>query len=667
VDQTQHEFVAEIEDLLEQLFDDLYKLREKPEPRLQRSLLDAVFRGIHSIKGSASSIGLDRLGEIAHQFENLLDAVRLGRLKLDDTVLDAVEDSINAISEALNIYRSETVPPLPLELLERIRRLISEESLTKPDDFEAILSQLPSEIWQSLNESEKSHAQDVIKEGANLLLLSTNFDIADFDRQFYSLKENLAELGEIISTSPTVDPEHKNKINFRILFASDSSPEELATLTARFPAVTTRGLMNCTIKNRSSRAALEVPEEQEARPIPDTSRSNAVRLDLNELDRLISSTHELFQATSTAIDLAQSNCVDAQAQEAFAAKATEIRRSFMAVEDQIINLRMVSVDRILKHTARVGRAAAQIAHKDIEFEIRGSGLRLDKLLCNIIADPLQHLVRNAVDHGIESREERVLKGKRPRGTVLIEIGLEDGRTRVRVTDDGRGVDPEIVGRAAAQLGLIQQGAELDMEGSLRLIFRPGFSTASAISSVSGRGVGLDVVETATEQVGGEVRVSSEPGRGSSFEICLPVTFGLLHATVLVSAGNRYCLDASVAIASEIASCTLIERGELGEAIKLHNEILPLVSLRRLLGQPPSDCDSRELHVVTCRLNEKPEKRDRQVAIAVDDVDGEQEVLVRNLGSHAVRWPGIAGATELPDGTIALVLDLPRLLNSSLSN
>jgi two-component system, chemotaxis family, sensor kinase CheA len=263
-----------------------------------------------------------------------------------------------------------------------------------------------------------------------------------------------------------------------------------------------------------------------------------------------------------------------------------------------------------------------------------------------------------VDHGIETVEERVASGKKRRGTVRIEAVSEGSQTRLRVSDDGRGVDPLLISKAALRLGIVTSESELDIEQGLRLIFRPGFTTLAAASDVSGRGVGLDVVETTVEQVGGELRVSSEPKQGTTFEIRLPVTFGLVTTNVVVSAGNRYCIPAAQTLG--------IDAIDLVDGASGANQ-LRQVSMRDLLGQPEEDEDSNtQLHLITCQYTDEragmTSQETKCLGIVVDRVEGPQEVLVRTLGRHAGRWYGIAGATELRDGTVALVLDLPRLLS-----
>jgi two-component system chemotaxis sensor kinase CheA len=314
----------------------------------------------------------------------------------------------------------------------------------------------------------------------------------------------------------------------------------------------------------------------------------------------------------------------------------------------------------LDRVARAGRAAARLAAKEVDFEIIGAEIRLDQLLGGTIANPLIQLVRNAVDHGIETATERTRAGKVQRGVVRIEALTDGTRSRLRVSDDGRGVDPVLVTAAAQRLGLLPNDAELSIEQSLRLIFRPGFTTLATVSELSGRGVGLDVVETAVEQLGGELRVSSKPGQGSTFEILLPVNFGRLASNVVVSAGNRYCIPAAQTLGIEVID---IVDGSSGA-----NQ-LRQVSLRDLLGQPEEEAGelTGALQLITCQYKDDwigTGEQAKYVGIVVDRVDGPEEVLVRNLGRHAGRWYGIAGATELKDGNVALVLDLPRLVNSA---
>lgn len=676
MDPTQREFLVELEQLVELIFADLDNLRtaltDGRERREARALVDRVFRRVHSVKGSASSSGLEAVSQIAHEFENLLDAVRSGQTSIDDLVLDICVSATEALDESLSQAASGTSGPPRHDLFDRIRAT-ARGSAGEPDrDTEAILSTIPFEIWQSLNQAEQYRLVSVVEERTPLFHITTSFDLSNFDEEFFRLKEKLADAGEVISTSPTVDDTHPGKINFRVLYGSKTGLDILQASVIEFSDVVFNEVQS----------AGNARFEDNGQSYPSASASslaNFVRTDLDKLDQLISSTHELLRATSDALGFAFSQTeITPRAKAELEQFDRQIKRSFMRVEDELIKLRMISSNPMLQRALRAGRSAARLAGKEVAFEIIGGHIELDKLMVDAIADPLIHLLRNAVDHGIEDPETRIQSGKPRRGTVRIEALSEGSQSRVRVTDDGRGIDPELISEAAARLGIAEKDSGLDFDRSLRLIFRPGFTTLESASDVSGRGVGLDVVETAVEQVGGELRVSSKPGEGTTFEIRLPVTFGLLEATVFASGNNRYCIPASQMVGIETADANE-DTAARGTSERTRPEVpdsgsgdLPLVSMRDLLGQSlPSaaaNTDSgHDLQIIACQISaERVDgvSKATSIGLLVDAVEGTEEVLVRTLGRHAGRWYGVAGATELRDGTVALVLDLPRLLRGS---
>lgn len=673
MDQAQREFLVEIEELVEQLFADLDELRRTTKDgRTRRELIDLIFRRVHSVKGSAASCGLEVVRELAHEFENLLDEVRAGRVFVDDEVVDACESATEALSESLTLAASGLVEPDRRALFERLRAAAQRKAGVSTDpeiDPEAILKQVPLEIRQALTDPEKQRLVSIVTEDTPLFVVTASFAVGDFDAQFFRLKAKLAEAGEVISTSPEVDGQHPERINFQVLYASDGDLSAMEASVSEVSSVVFKEVARAGSERLP--AALSGNDEtsasagaSRATPASLASLSNFVRTDLDKLDRLISTNDELLRTTAAALDLASSQPLPPSVKAQLHTLNERIRSSFMSVADDLINLRLVSLGPTLQRAARAGRAAARLAGKEIDFEIRGAEISLDKLLVDAIADPLIHLVRNAVDHGIETVTERTRAGKRRRGTVRIEALSEGSQSRLRVADDGRGVDPLLIAEAAARLGIPASEPPLDIDRSLRLIFRPGFTTLARATDVSGRGVGLDVVETMIEQAGGELRVSSEPNLGTTFEIRLPVTFGLVTTNVVVSDGNRYCIPAGQTLGIDAID---VVDGSSGA-----NQ-LRQVSLRDLLGQPEEpeergDNDS-QLHLITCQFRDERAGMSGQetkcVGIVVDRVEGPQEVLVRNLGRHAGRWYGIAGATELRDGTVALVLDLPRLLSSQL--
>ena len=651
MEESQREFLAEAEDLVEQLLSDIDELRAKrTEGRLRRELLDRIFRHVHSVKGLGASAGFLALSEQAHEFESLLASVRSGHISLDDSVLENFEAAAASLSDCLVQPQVQPFPSTPARQESSGGQV---QNVTRKHDIEAILNELPHEIWESLNDEKKNRLHETLSEGAGLFFVRTSFDVANFEEYFERLESRLTVHGELISTAPTVDSLQPDKIDFRILYARSASAETVRTDTADIPGVTITEVIPKSARDSSSGG------EADSGPRAYGSPTNFIRTDLDDLDRLISSTHELFRITKTTLDFAQVNCAGSEFLRELEQQDARIRQSFRALEEEIIRLRMVAVDRVLKRAARAGKSAARYRGKEVEIEIVGGAARLDKLLCDAIADPLVHLVRNAVDHGIESVEERFAAGKRPIGKVTIQFSSEGSRNRLTVSDDGRGIDAIAVSRTAVAQGLVDENVIVDMDRALRLIFRPGFSSADSPSNVSGRGVGLDVVESAIEQVGGSVRVSTVPGKGTTFEIRLPVTVDLLDAVIVLSAGSRYLIPASLVLSQEPIAADAATASILWEGANL-----PSVSMRELLDQLPNEpSESPTLNALICEFPEEGAgESSRRSAFIVDAIEGSEEVLVRSLGRHAARWTGVAGASELRDGTIALVLDLPRLLN-----
>jgi two-component system chemotaxis sensor kinase CheA len=642
VDQTQTEFLVNLEQLVDQLFTDLDELRiKRNHGPSRRQLIDSIFRSVHTVKGSAASAGLDATSELANEFENLLEKLREGQTKISDDLLEACEIAADTLAENINDAASGELVSSEQGVIKRLRAAAEDTKQPTYINDEALLDLIAPALLQRLTASEKQRLAGAVAEGCNVFVVTSSFRITDFEEQFSKLKQTLTQRGELLATSPTVEEASPEKVNFRVLYATNESSQALAAALEGIDA---------NIEDVKSVRTVRASERDSQSSMSSASgRSNVVHADLDKIDRLISATHDLFLKTTKTLDLASFQATsDTNAIQKLRGLQDEIRTSFMSIQDELINLRMVSLGPTLQRAARAGRAAARLAQKDINFEVLGRDITIDKLLAEGISDSIIHLVRNAVDHGVEAADERARSGKPSRATVRIEAASEGTQSRVRVIDDGRGINPENIKAAAKRLRIEAGASDLDLERSLRLIFRPGFTTLTSASDLSGRGVGLDVVETAVEQVGGELRVSSEPGRGTTFEIRLPVTFGLLNATVIVAGERRYCLPTSQVVAFN-------GNAESRDAVT--------VSVQELLGQGSPASTALGQPLITCQFPAAQDEGSyavKAINLAVDAVEGTQEVLVRNLGRHAGRWYGVAGATELRDGSVALVLDLPRL-------
>jgi two-component system chemotaxis sensor kinase CheA len=675
------EFLAETEDALEALFDDLRALRaaDRTDGRARRELVGSIFRRVHTIKGSSATVELSEAALIAHEFETLLDGVRLGRVAVDDEVLDAFEDAAHAISQSLRMAaRGHAEQPTEQALIERLRRLSHTESnqMAREGATSLLLAALPEEMARSLGEQELNRAREAIEEGSHLAVVNVTFDIKTFDDSFRDLSRALSEGGEIISTLPGIEATAPEKISFRILYAAPSEREELHARLSAFGqlSITEIRTEGETEKDETDGARPSFVESSSAEAQRESivPVSKHVRVELSELDEIIAATHEVLIDTTAAFAAAADVSDDLQTEErnSIERRAESVRRRLLELEEKLIGLRMIPIARMLERAARAGRATARQTGKEIDVELKGTNVRLDKTLADAIADPLLHILRNAVDHGIETPAERAAAGKSVRGLIRLEAVAESNRVRLKVVDDGRGIDPLRVARAASAQGIIEASRTLTKEHALRLIFRPGFSTRSVASNVSGRGVGLDVVESAVEQMGGQLRVASEPGAGSTFEIILPTTLALMQAYLVRSYDHRYCVNASHVVETGFITPDEIERSGTLEQIRWRGALVPVVRMRRLLAQPSRESGDAETGMPAIVVSDVASEdgfeteNGKQTAIIVDALEGEMEALVRGLGRHGARWRGVSGATSLRDGSVALVLDLPRLLDAA---
>ncbi len=735
-DQLLREFLAETDERIEALFADVERLRRvhASDGRARRAVVARIFRHVHTLKGSAAALPeLAPLNRLAHEFENLLDAVRSGRAPLTDAAVDACEDATNALSLVLaSAARGEaTVEPPPV-VLEQLRHHATTRAHATPavagihhtDERRT----LPEEIERGLSTVERRHLSESVREGARALLLAATFDLATLDEHFGGFTAALGECGEIISTFPgDMAATAPGQISFHILYTTTCPRAELEARLAPYGARIAwtadapesndapRGGAGVVIAGGGESFGGEtvVPDvahelsmagtpDDDVRVTGDASDATGdasdmmggdvgdvdvpgvagalnsagearppifVRVPLRELDELVTATHELF--TDTLAMLEQAGATGDDRAGVAAQGARRLREDFAALEDRVMALRMQPLMPVLERAARAARIAARTAGKEIDLEVAGGEVRVDRSLAEQIGEPLLHLLRNAIDHGIETANERRAAGKPVRGRVRVEVGAEGSRVRVRVADDGRGVDAGRVARVAIAQGLLPEGTTVTEELALRLIFRPGFSTANRISDVSGRGVGLDVVEHALERAGGELRVRTVSGEGTTFELRVPLTLALVTVVMVRANGHAYAFDASHVIATAGIDPAAVTRDDAGRcSLRWHGDELPLVSLPSLLEGAGGRCagDPDKLLPVCIVRRERDDTNawqsdgaQERFAIAVDGIEGEREALVRTLGRHATRWRGVSGAFEQRDGTVALLLDLPRLL------
>ncbi len=655
----QNQFIADAREIVERLDRDLEQLRTARARGPQRRELAArIFRHVHTLKGSAGSLGLPNVSRVAHEFEGVLDGVRLGRIEITDAALDVFADASGAIANALTAGPTEPGEPVTDAVVETLR-VLAEQSQQQGAIASGLRAALPAEIARSLSEYDLQHAREAIREGARLFIVSAGFALENFDLQFRELSKLLGQSGEIIATVPG-EPANPEEINFRLLYAAELVSNETlrrASALGRIeldelkiePAAAGEKLLSADL---SSIAAPPLPVERVT-----------VRVELGELDQLISETSELFRETTNALE-ALNSLANKPATDITGAR---LRRRFVELEERLIKLRLVPCGEVFERTAmRAGHTVARQLRKQVEFEIEGRDVGIDKSLADAIAEPLLHLVRNAVGHGIETPEARMAAGKGAIGKVKLAAFNEGSHIHITVSDDGRGIDLDRIASSATEHGIANSGERLSMDQCLRLIFRPGFSTASEVSELSGRGIGLDIVDRAMEQAGGQVRVATKAGSGTTFMMILPAALALVECVLVRSDDQVYGIRSA-----RVADHLSLDAPEM-KTISTTNTIdwqgheLPVLSLRSLLSQAEDEADEqrgKDLIVCQADANHPAPSRPDLFALIVDSVTGKQETLVRGLGRHAARWLGVSGAAELLDGNVALVIDVDHLIEA----
>ena len=654
----QSQFLADARDIVERLYRDLEQLRSaRSQGRQRRELAARIFRRVHTLKGSAGSLGPKLVSQIAHEFEGVLDGVRLGRVEITDAVLDAFEDGTDAIARALESDPVEELRPGADAVIKRLSALAA-ESKKHGTIAGSLRAALPPEIARSLSEYDLQHTREAVREGAKLFIVSAGFAIETFDQNFRELTKLLGQRGEVISTGPG-EPPTADEINFRLLYAAELVSSDILRQAEALGRIDIR-----EIKIASSAAGVKVSPEALPSRAASTDTGETVRVELRQLDELISGASELFRFTTSSLRslAAPGN------KSTFDSATRQLRRRFIELEERLIKLRLVPAGEVLaRAAARGGRVAARRLGKGVEFEIAGGDVGIDKSLAETIADPLLHLVRNAVTHGIESPSEREAAGKSPTGRVKLAAFNEGSRIHITVTDDGRGIDWDRIAAAASAHGIANNSSDLSTDQCLRLIFRPGFSTAQDLSELAGRGIGLDVVDRAMEQAGGEVRVATEPGAGTTFAMIMPATLALVQCLVVQSGDQLYAIESAGVVESDVREVIHAGTVEDNSRVEWRGESLPLFHLSKLLGQ--DILPDLAATMIVCHSPNNggaaPAGNDgrNRYALVVDSINGHQETLVRSLGRHAARWAGICGAAELFDGSVALVLDLEELFKA----
>ena len=605
-DRARSEFTGEAEELLEELSRDIAAF-ESQGTSARPELINKIFRDVHSLKGLAGMLGFGEISELAHTLEDMLDRLRMGRVAVNKALMDLLYDSIEALNRLVAGGTADIAA-----LSARIANVATPKKQTE----EPLDIALDEQTRKSLTEYEEHRLVENVRAGKQIYSIEMRFEFADFDQKLRAITAKLNESGEVMSTLPSVDPAGTG-IGFRLLYGTPLGDKAVEAIAP-----------DAKIKS------LRPPPQREEEELSLRSASATVRVDIAKLDSLMNIIGELHTLTAPL------------------AKNRDVVRKLNELQKLAIDLRMVPVSQIYSKISRSVRKLQRELGKEIDLVLRGEETELDKMLVEEISDPLMHIIRNALDHGIESPEERLAAGKDARGRVTLTAYPQGNSVVVDVSDDGRGIDPEKIRAVAAKRGIAQTADPFE------LLFAPGFSTAAEVSEISGRGVGLDVVKKNIHDLKGGIVVISEPGRGTTFRIVLPITLAIVQALIVRAAGLQFAIPLTGVAETLRIQAREIQTVEAREVLSLRELTLPLVRLGDAFAlDAEADWPDRKLFVVVTRSG------DKLAGVVVDAIVRQQEIVIKSIGERLARTPGIAGATEIGDGDIVLVSDVASLMET----
>ncbi len=607
MDEIVQEFLVESHENLDQLDQDLIALEQSPD---SRDLLGSVFRTIHTIKGTSGFLAYGRLEAVTHVGENLLSRLRDGELLLTPDITSALLDMVDAVRGLLAAIEA-TGGEGDADHDALVARL-TELQTTRAPQPEAPAAPADAPLLGEV----------LVAEG---LVTPDDVTSAVLDQD---LDGGAGRIGELLVAYGAVEHGDVDKALQTQSDVGRAQPDP---------------------KPRPDGAADAAPER---RGVADSS----VRVDVDLLDALMNLVGELVLTRNQIVQHASTRA------DADLVRASQ-RLNLIASELQegVMKTRMQPIDHVWQKVPRVVRDLSLQCGKQVRVEMEGRETELDRTILEATKDPLTHLVRNAVDHAIETPEERVRLGKPAEGRLLLRAFHESGQVIIEIVDDGKGIDPDVIGPKAVQKGLVtaEQLARMSPREVTALIFSPGFSTAAAVTNVSGRGVGMDVVKTNIERIGGTIDVQSRVGAGTTFRIKIPLTLAIIPALTVTCATDRYAIpqvNLLELVRLEGDGLAALEQIQGAPVYRLRGNLLPLVYLDRELGVGPGQLDRTRSTVYILVL----QAEERQFGLVVDDVVDTEEIVVKPLGKQLKGIPAYAGATILGDGRVALILDVLAL-------
>nr|WP_154958946.1 chemotaxis protein CheA [Paenibacillus xylanexedens] len=679
-------FIDESNDHLQSLNENMLQLEANPE---DLGIVQVIFRSAHTLKGMAATMGFEDLASLTHKMENVLDMVRNEKLKMQDYIFDTMFKSLDALETMVQDITGGGEGKADVSsIVASLQAIESGEWTGGSAPVAKVDKQTNSSISNAveLDEFQYSVLDQSIAEGHRVfyvdVLVSEHSQLKGV--RAYMVFDMLERSGEVVKAYPSVQDIEQEKFerSFSLYYITTKEAQELEKGIMSISEIESVKLIQLdqeTLQQMTNQAAAAVAVEAAPAPAPapevgkDTpvldskpqeegkaapakaatpkqaaAPSRTIRVDIERLDVLMNLFSELLIDRSRLEQLASET-----GNNDLSDTVAHLSRVSTDLQNIVLKLRMVPVDTVFNRFPRMIRDLAKTLDKKIDLVITGAETELDRTVIDEIGDPLVHLLRNAVDHGVESISERVAAGKPEMGTVNLRAFHSGNHVFIEIEDDGKGIYRDKLLQTAIKRGVVteEQGAKMSDDEVNQLLFAPGFSTADKISDISGRGVGLDVVKSKITSLGGNVTITSTPGKGTNFSVQLPLTLSIIAAMLVRLGSEKYAVPLSSIVETAIVQREQVRNIHGNKMITFRESLIPYLSLSEVFGVPDfNDADEKETEIVVIR------KGERLAAVAVEEFIGQSEIVLKSMGTYLPAIEGISGATILGDGQVALILD-----------
>ncbi|MBO8167950.1 MAG: chemotaxis protein CheA [Thermoanaerobacteraceae bacterium] len=684
-------FLDEAEEQLEIMDEGFIKLEQNGD---DADLLNKVFRAAHTLKGASASMGFTNMAGLTHEMENVLDKLRQGEIGVSQHLVDVLLECLDALGQMKQeiISSGQDQGIQTDDLVTKLKQAITQEEGSGAIPESKSDGRLERErkagfALSDLTEVEKNLINSAEIKGYYVYRIKVELSPGCQMKSVraYLVFNNLEDVGEIIKTIPSTEDIEDEKFDnsFEIFLVTNEDQNKVSNIIMSISEIEAVSIIPVSLSNRDTdRASSELHNEQRQKTETQAGQqaqqkqgkaapkiqvqpkkvSQTIRVDVERLENLMNLVGELVIDRTRLTDVGETIKGKLGADdvvESLEEITVHVGRITSELQEEILKARMLPIEQVFKRFPRMVRDLAKKANKEIDFIVEGQETELDRTVIEEISDPLIHLLRNSIDHGIEPPDERRQIGKPEKGTVKLNAFHEENQIVITVSDDGRGIDPAKIRQKALEKGLItaEAASRMSEQECINLIFTPGFSTASQVSDVSGRGVGMDIVRAHIEKINGIIDIDSEVGRGTTFTIKLPLTLAISRSLLLRVRENVLAIPLVNVVEIIDVESDKIYSMQNQEVTVIRGNVLPLFKLDAVLGWPPREekTERTKLPVVVAGIS------DKRVGFIVDTLIGEQEIVIKPLGDYLGQIPGLAGATILGDGRVALILDVRGLV------